>query len=47
MREMVAYVSNKQRLFTEQGHSERLSVLERLGPLDGMRTFWDLSLIHI
>jgi hypothetical protein len=43
MREMVAYVSNKQRLFSEQGQSERLSVLERLGPLDGMRTFWDFD----
>ena len=43
MREMVAYVNDKQRLFTEQGQSERLSVLERLGPLDGMRTFWDFD----
>ena len=27
-----------QRLFAEQGQGERLSVLERLGPLDGMLT---------
>ncbi len=43
MREMVAYVQGKQRLFSDQGQVDLLSVLERLGPLDGMRTFWDFD----
>ncbi|CAN7186185.1 hydrolase [Aquipseudomonas alcaligenes] len=43
MREMVAYVRDKQRLFAHQGQADRLSVLEKLGPLDGMRTFWDFD----
>lgn len=43
MRAMVAYVKDKQRLFAHQGLSDRLSVLEKLGPLDGMRTFWDFD----
>ncbi|MCQ4315660.1 hydrolase [Stutzerimonas zhaodongensis] len=43
MREMVAYVRDKQRLFTQQGASEHLSALQRLGSLDGMRTFWDFD----
>lgn len=43
MREMVAYVRDKQRLFTQQGASEHLSTLQRLGSLDGMRTFWDFD----
>ena len=43
MREMVAYVKDKQRLFAHQGMAERLSILEKLGPLDNMRTFWDFD----
>ncbi|WP_425917296.1 hydrolase [Pseudomonas sp. GWSMS-1] len=43
MREMVAYVKDKQRLFAHQGMSDRLSTLEKLGPLDNMRTFWDFD----
>lgn len=43
MREMVAYVKNKRQLFTRQGQSEHLSALDRLGTLDGMRTFWDFD----
>lgn len=43
MREMVAYVRDKQRLFAHQGMADRLSVLEQLGPLDGLRTFWDFD----
>ncbi|MHA6492014.1 hydrolase [Pseudomonas borbori] len=43
MREMVAYVKSKQRLFTDQGQADHLSILEKLGPLDGMRTFWDFD----
>lgn len=43
MREMVAYVKDKQRLFAHQGMSDRLATLEKLGPLDTMRTFWDFD----
>ena len=43
MREMVAYVRSKQRLFADLGQDDRLLTLERLGPLDGMRTFWDFD----
>ncbi|NKQ09557.1 hydrolase [Pseudomonas sp. SST3] len=43
MREMVAYVKDKQRLFVRQGATEHLSALERLGSLKGMRTFWDFD----
>ena len=43
MREMVAYVKDKQQLFTLQGATEHLSALQRLGPLTGLRTFWDFD----
>jgi predicted alpha/beta-fold hydrolase len=43
MRAMVAYVKDKQRLFAHQGMADRLSILEKLGPLDGMRTFWEFD----
>lgn len=43
MREMVAYVKDKQRLFTQQGAVEHLTALERLGSLQGLRTFWDFD----
>ena len=43
MRAMVAYVKDKQRLFIHKGQADRLSILEKLGPLDGMRTFWDFD----
>lgn len=43
MTEMVAYVRRKQQIFREQRHAEHLASLERLGPLDGMRTFWDFD----
>lgn len=43
MRGLVAYVQNKRQRFREQGQSEHLEALERLGPLDGMRTFWDFD----
>lgn len=43
MREMIAYVKDKQRLFSHQGQADRLSILEKLGPLDGMRTFWEFD----
>jgi predicted alpha/beta-fold hydrolase len=43
MREMVAYVKDKQRLFAHQGMADRLTTLEKLGTLDNMRTFWDFD----
>ena len=43
MREMVAYVRDKQRLFASTGHDAHLSALKRLGSLEGMRTFWDFD----
>lgn len=43
MREMVGYVKDKQQLFARQGNTEHLSALERLGSLQGMRTFWDFD----
>lgn len=43
MREMVAYVKDKQHLFASQGNTEHLSALQRLGSLQGMRTFWDFD----
>ncbi|OHC64173.1 MAG: alpha/beta hydrolase [Pseudomonadales bacterium RIFCSPLOWO2_02_FULL_63_210] len=43
MKQMVAYVKTKQRLFAHQGMADRLSTLDQLGALDGMRTFWDFD----
>jgi predicted alpha/beta-fold hydrolase len=43
VRRMIAYVRDKQRLFAHQGLADRLTTLEKLGPLDGMRTFWDFD----
>ncbi|MBD9483563.1 hydrolase [Pseudomonas sp. PDM14] len=43
MRALVAYVRDKQRSFAHHGHTDRLAVLEQLGSLDGMRTFWDFD----
>ena len=43
MREMVTYVKDKQRMFTERGNNEYLSALQGLGSLEGMRTFWDFD----
>jgi predicted alpha/beta-fold hydrolase len=43
MREMLAYVKDKQRLFAHKGQADRLSILEKLGPLTNMRTFWDFD----
>ena len=38
-----AGLRDKQRLFGEQGQAEGLAALQRLGPLEGMRTFWDFD----
>lgn len=43
MREMLAYIKDKQRQFQHDGRHEGLAVLERLGPLEKMRTFWDFD----
>ncbi|MBQ57320.1 MULTISPECIES: hydrolase [Pseudomonas] len=43
MREMVAYVKNKQRLFAHHGQTEHLAKLDSLGSLENMRTFWDFD----
>lgn len=43
MRELITYVRDKQQRFSQEGHHERLATLESLGPLHGMRTFWDFD----
>ena len=43
MRELTSYVRTKQRALAERGSLDNLAALERLGPLDGMRTFWDFD----
>ena len=43
MKAMVAYVKNKQQRFHHEGLTEHLGALQRLGPLQGMRTFWDFD----
>lgn len=43
MREMLAYVQNKQRHLRESGHLQALETLDRLGSLRNLRTFWDFD----
>lgn len=43
MREMLAYVQDKQRHFRDRGQDEGLATLERLGSLRNLRTFWDFD----
>lgn len=43
MKAMVAYVQDKQQRFQREGLVEHLGALQRLGPLQGMRTFWDFD----
>ncbi len=43
MRDMLAYVSNKKRLFSHQGWHSEHARLDALGSLDGMDTFWDFD----
>ncbi|AYC31108.1 hydrolase [Pseudomonas cavernae] len=43
MSEMVAYVQRKQQRFQQLREDRHLAALQRLGPLDGMRTFWDFD----
>ena len=43
MREMLAYIRDKQRHFQHEGMSEGLAELAALGSLENMRTFWDFD----
>ncbi|NWB91272.1 hydrolase [Pseudomonas agarici] len=43
MREMLAYIKNKQRQFQHDGRVDGLAALRNLGQLAGMRTFWDFD----
>ncbi|OCR25850.1 alpha/beta hydrolase [Pseudomonas syringae] len=43
MREMLAYIHDKQRHFQHEGMSEGLAELAALGSLENMRTFWDFD----
>jgi predicted alpha/beta-fold hydrolase len=43
MREMLAYIRDKQRRFQHEGLSEGLAELSALGSLENMRTFWDFD----
>jgi predicted alpha/beta-fold hydrolase len=43
MREMLAYIRDKQRHFQDEGISEGLAELSALGSLENMRTFWDFD----
>ncbi|WP_194789610.1 hydrolase [Pseudomonas sp. UFMG81] len=43
MREMLAYVQDKQRHFRAHGQHDRLAEIERLGSLRNLRTFWDFD----
>ena len=43
MREMLAYVKDKQRRFRHEGKHDSLATLSELGPLKKLRTFWDFD----
>ena len=43
MREMLAYIKNKQRQFQHDGRHEGLATLQGLGSLSNLRTFWDFD----
>jgi len=43
MREMLAYVKDKQRRFLHEGKHDGLATLSNLGPLKNLRTFWDFD----
>ncbi|MDD0973612.1 hydrolase [Pseudomonas sp. TNT2022 ID681] len=43
MREMLAYVKDKQRHFQHRGHDEGLATLAQLGPLENLKNFWDFD----
>lgn len=43
IRNMIAYVQNKQQHFQREGALDHLQSLQALGSLHGMRTFWDFD----
>ena len=43
MRAMLGYLADKHRRFQHEGQQEGLAALEALGPLQGIRTFWDFD----
>jgi uncharacterized protein len=43
MRQMLAYIRDKQRRFQHDGRHEGLATLANLGSLEKMRTFWDFD----
>ncbi len=43
MREMLAYVKDKQRRFQHEGKQDGLNTLSNLGPLKNLRTFWEFD----
>lgn len=43
MRELLAYVRDKQQRFRTEGREEPLAALDNLGQLEDMRTFWDFD----
>ncbi|WP_437879612.1 hydrolase [Pseudomonas sp. LRF_L74] len=43
IRSLVAYVRDKRMRLAEQGQAEHVESLDRLGSLEGMRTFWDFD----
>ncbi|VVN96448.1 hydrolase [Pseudomonas fluorescens] len=43
MRQMLAYIKDKQRQFQHDGRHEGLATLAQLGSLENMRTFWDFD----
>jgi uncharacterized protein len=43
MREMLAYIKNKQQQFLRDGRHEGLEILAKLGSLENLRTFWDFD----
>ncbi|WP_263261374.1 hydrolase [Pseudomonas sp. RIT-PI-S] len=43
MKEMLGYLKHKQQRFEREGHGQHLAALAALGPLKGIRTFWDFD----
>ncbi|MBA1243162.1 hydrolase [Pseudomonas japonica] len=43
MREMLGYLKHKRQRFEQEGHVQHIEALSALGPLDGIRTFWDFD----
>lgn len=43
MKEMLGYLQHKRQRFEQQGHAHHVEALAALGPLQGIRTFWDFD----